>query len=60
MKNISTSIRPNRAQNSQDLHHLEDLLQLGVPPRLPPQAHHPERHLCPQRAQEGEEEEEEN
>ena len=55
MKNILTSIRPTRAQN-----HLEDLLQLSVPPRLPPQAHHPERHLCPQRAQEGEEEVEKN
>ena len=54
MKNISTSI------GLKILHHLEDLLQLGIPPRLPPQAHHPERHLCPQRAQEGEEEEEEN
>ena len=54
MENISTSI------GLKILHHLEDLLQLSVPPRLPPQAHHPERHLCPQRAQEGEEEVEKN
>ena len=38
MKNISTSI------GLKILHHLEDLLQLGVPPRLPPQPDHPEGH----------------